>query len=201
MGTRAKGLLFAGIVVGLVCAGTAGAEVSVSITITGSIDELLPILEHLRGLGIGVAPDAAENESLKLQVHSVIREEDAAPPDGGATKPQLGLRDLKVEPKAVKRGNPIQVSVKLTDPDHLVDIVAVTLGDATFDLYDNGSNGDSKAADGVWSRLLPVSETMEPVEQILTAHAYDVHGDRVLVAGSDGTAAPLSARGKVTVTE
>lgn len=201
MSTRAKRLLFAGIVVGLVCAGTAGAEVSVSITITGSIDELLPILEHLRGLGIGVASDAAEDDSLKLQVHSVISEEEAALPGGPAAKPQLGLRDLEVEPRAVKRGNPVLVTVKLSDPDHVVDTVAVTLGDATFDLYDDGTNGDSKALDDVWSRLLSVAETTDTGEQSLRAHAFDVHGDRVLVAGGDGKAAPLSAEGKVTVTE
>lgn len=201
MSTRAKGLLFAGIVVGLVCAGTAGAEVSVSITITGSIDELLPILEHLRGLGIGVASDAAEEDSLKLQVHSVISEEEAALPDGGAPKPQLGLRDLEVEPRAVKRGNPVLATVKLSDPDHVVDTVAVSLGDATFDLYDDGTNGDSKAVDGVWSRLLPVAETTDTGEQSLKARAFDVHGDRILVAGADGKVVPLSAEGKVTVTD
>jgi len=61
----AAGLLF------LMAAGVATAEIEVSITLTGDIDELIPILVHLRNMGVGTGAAVEMEDPVKLRVHSM----------------------------------------------------------------------------------------------------------------------------------
>lgn len=173
----------------------ARAEVTISITISGSIEELLPILRQLQSMGVG-AGDSAE-DPLKLNVHSVMSGDDfalpgmAPPPEPVAPAlepepPKLGFQGATVTPGSAKAGENVLFAAQVSDPDHVVDTVGLTVGDITFDLFDNGANGDETAMDGIWSRHYALPATLQAGDYVATITAYDVNGEPV-VAAEEGT--------------
>ncbi|MCP4643586.1 MAG: hypothetical protein GY851_24270 [bacterium] len=192
----------------LVCAGTADAELKVSVSITGTIDELMPILQHLKDMGIGIDVTTEEVDALKVQLHSAVPGPDQPAPapaqPAPPAPPKLGLSQLKVEPETPKLEGLMLVSVRLSDPNRVVDTVAATVGvydELSTDLYDNGTHGDEKALDGVWSCALKVTDDLGSGDHDVKAMAFDRNGDPVMVADPDGTAVPLLVAGQVTVAE
>ncbi|MBI4556597.1 MAG: hypothetical protein HY706_03370 [Candidatus Hydrogenedentes bacterium] len=214
------------IAIAAMCAavGAAYADLTVSVNITGTIEELIPILQHLKDLGVGTGTAAASEDALKLNVHSIATgaTTEAAPapaPEAAPApepvsaippeppKPALGLLNLKAEPAAPKPGDIVQLSVQVSDPDHKIDTVAVTVtgpeGDAkgVFDLYDNGTHGDATANDGLWSTnigaLGPAARAGETYTLMVVA--YDANGDPVMTAGEGGAIIPLKAEAGLTV--
>jgi hypothetical protein len=186
------------IVVGLVaaliagtCAGMAHAEIAVTVSITGTLDEVLPILRHLQDLGIG----AAGEEAMKLQVHSVMSGAEVAP----AVPAPLGFQAAAVEPVSAKAGDSVLITAKVGDPDHVVDTVAATVGGETCDLYDNGTNGDATALDGTWSRSVALPAGLPSGDAVIALTAYDVSGDAIQIAAPDGTKSPMTTNATVTV--
>lgn len=177
------------IVLGLACAVPAPAEVTVSVTISGTIDELIPILQKLKELGI--EPGAASVEdALSVDLHSVSESEVPAPPPE-PVKPPLSLAKLTVEPAEAVPGGAITVSAGVTDPDGVVDTVVATLHTQTaltYDLYDNGDKGDMAPKDGIWSFAIDVPEAAALGEYRVSAVAYDRNGNPI--NGPDGN--PLS---------
>jgi len=189
------------------------AEVSISITISGSIEELLPILRQLQNMGVGTGDSA--DDPLKLNVHSVMTGEDvalpgmepapveAAPvePAPEPEPPALGFQGATVMPGSAKAGEKVLFSAQVSDPDHVVDTVGLTIGDITFDLFDNGANGDEKAMDGIWSRNYELPATLKAGDYVATITAYDVNGEPVVVAAEGEDPAPVSAETPLKVVE
>lgn len=184
------------------------ADVSISITISGSIEELLPILRQLQNMGVGVS-DGTE-DPLKLNVHSVMTGDDMNLPGGApATAPAppepeapaaLGIQATSVTPNPAKTGESVLFTATVSDPNHVVDTVGLTIGDITFDLFDNGANGDLKAMDGVWSRSYELPSTLTAGEYVAMINAYDVNGEPVIV--NDGqNAQPIASEAGFAIVE
>lgn len=191
---------------GLLMAGSASAELTVSVSISGSVEELMPVLRHLRDMGVGVS---GGEELMKLEMHSEVsgkelrgpRRPEANPgPPKPAPGPKQGVTSVKVEPATVKPGEQkVTVSAEVRDPERRVDTVAVKIGDQSFDLYDNGQHGDAKAADGVWTRAVTVP--FEAGEQKARVVAYDVYGIPLSPGAKDDDTGAWTASAQVMVKE
>ena len=206
----ARGLVVGMALLSLVSLPRAEAEVTISITLTGSIDEILPILQHLQGLGLGTAG----TDALKLNVHSVMGAEagevpapapaepapapEVAPPP---PPPTLGFTGVVVTPAAAKAGETMTFSATLSDPDHVVDTVAITVGELKFDLFDNGANGDVTAMDGTWSRAYELPATLTAGAHAGVIQAYDVNGEPVMVKEEGKDPAPLTTELSFAIAE
>jgi len=202
-------------VFGLVLAvalGSASAEVTVSVSISGTIEELLPILRHLQDMGFGVGPTGTEEDALQLEMFSVMSPEGQKPPEEQARKepvkmplkPVLSMKEATVAPAPVKLGETALVTVAITDPERVVDTVGATLGslrDNSFDLFDNGAQGDAAANDGIWSRRVEVPATLPVGNHPIRIQAYDRNGDPVMVKKPDGKALPLRTETQCAVSE
>ncbi len=186
------------------------AEVSISITISGSIEELLPILRQLQNMGVGVS-DGTE-DPLKLNVHSVMTGDDmplpGAEPAQAPVEPQpepkpmgLGIHETSVAPNPAKTGESVLFTATVGDPNHVVDTVGLTLGDVTFDLFDNGANGDLTAMDGIWSRSYELPASLPPGDYVAMISAYDVNGEPVILAGEGEEPKPIAAEAPFTIVE
>jgi hypothetical protein len=111
---------------------------------------------------------------------------------------ELGLFKASVEPASGEPRDVTLVTVAVNDPDNKVDTVAARfrdLPDSTLDLFDNGTQGDQTAGDGIWSRRVPVFPALQPGPQVLEIMAYNVNGQPV--KGEDGT--PIKAEVQLTV--
>lgn len=201
-----RGLVLGMALLSLVLLPKAEAEVTISITLTGSIEEILPILQQLQGLGIGVSGQ----DPLKLNVHSVMGAEAGQAPGEPAPAPEvapppppppLGFTGVVVAPAAAKVGETMTFTATLSDPDHVVDTVAITVGELKFDLFDNGANGDVTAMDGTWSRAYELPATLTPGTHAGVIQAYDVNGEPVTVKEEGKEPAPLTTELSFAVTE
>lgn len=193
----------------LIAAGPATASdgVTVSVTLSGSVEEMLPILQHLRDMGFGSAAKidvSGDDEAIRMQVHSVMTgEEDltAAAEEPERDPTVLALFDAKLEPAEAKGGDVILLTVEVNDPEKRVDTVAATFPghpNQVFDLFDNGTQGDRTVGDGVWSRRIPVFPALEAGQHTLQVRAYDVNGQ--LLAAAEG-GEPIVAETVLTVTK
>ncbi|GMW01892.1 MAG: hypothetical protein AMXMBFR84_30280 [Candidatus Hydrogenedentota bacterium] len=183
----------------------ANGEITVSVTLTGSLEEIQLILEQMKALG---AISGQYGEPMKMNLHSVmdsnaVQEDGVAPPPA----PTLALVDPKVEPQSAKPGEEILVSISIVDTNKVVDTVAVkdsTAAEATFDLYDNGLEGDAVAGDGIWSRKTTVPAGAAAGEYTLGITAFGINGDPLAtpdaVVAEGETAPPLTAEAKYAVT-
>jgi len=171
---------------------SAHAEVTVSITLSGPIEELLPILEQLRTMGVGTG-----NTGPTLEIHSMASASGQHP-----DKPPLALLNPAVEPAEAQRGTEVLVTVQCVDPDRIVDTIAVQIGElAPMDLFDNGTHGDAVGGDGLWSAKVMLDPQLPSGAVALRILAFDANGAPVTVPGPDGTAVPLAADQSVTVRE
>ncbi len=182
----------------------ARADVSISITISGSIEELLPILRQLQTMGVGTG--TSDEDPLKLNVHSVMTGEDmnlpeaaSAPSEAAAPAPEpqpepptLGFKEASATPDTAKAGESVLFTAGISDPDHVVDTVGLTVGEISFDLFDNGANGDLKAMDGVWSRNYELPTTLDPGDYVAMITAYDVNGAPVLRGEAENNPEPVT---------
>ena len=197
--------------------GVAHAELSVSVTISGPPDELLPLLQHIKDMGIG---HGGGESGIKLEMNSVSAPASPAPatasgPETPALpqpttppappappKPVLGFTEAQSVPATAKPGNTILISVRVGDPDHQIDTIAATVvgTPGVVDLYDNGTHGDATTADGIWSASIPLNSQVKPGDYLITITAYNRNGLAVMVPGPDKQEIPLSAQAKITVT-
>ncbi len=171
----------------LALAGSAQGEVAVSVTLTGSLEELLPILEHLNTLRGG--QETASVEENRVTIESVANPD--APDTGGAEAPvaapvpRFGAVAATGSPAI--RGDVVLLTVQLVDPDHEVDTVAGVVESTdhrTFDFFDNGTHGDVSAQDGVWSHALPVTEAWPTGVHTVRVTAFNAFGAPVRIAGA-----------------
>lgn len=193
------GLLF---LLSTIFSGVAGAEVTVTVTITGTIDDILPILHQLQQMGVGTGGAAGE-DPLKLRVHSVMTHQEAAGAPPAATVVPLQPRFVSVQaiPAAAKPGEAILVTVGVDDPERRINTVAASLGDLTIDLFDNGANGDAVAGDGIWSNTITVPAGLGVGEKPLVVKAFNADGGPVVVKAPTGEDLPLTMENTVTVRE
>jgi len=199
----------------LLCAVGAMGEVTVSVTLTGSVDEMLPILQHLKdmGVGMGVAESDEQEDPLRLHVYSITTPEEAkasaaAPGEAPAqeaapqVKPIPPLSDAKITPAALKPGQTGVITVMVHDPQRVIDTVGVSataLGAGGFDLYDDGTHGDVGANDGQWTGSLAIPGDAGPGDYTIAIAAYDVNGNRVTTDAEDGTPKPVVVQANVTI--
>lgn len=185
----------------LLGAATASAQVTVSVTLSGSVEEMLPILQHLRDMGFG---DAAEieveggDEAIRMNVHSIMKREDevgtAEAPVEPVVPKGLALVNAEFAPESAKGGQAVLLTVSVSDPENRVDTVAATfrdMPDVTLDLFDNGTQGDRKIGDGIWSRRVQVFPQLQAGQHTLEISAYDVNGRPL--SREDGTAVQTDA--------
>ncbi len=181
------------------------AQVEVSVTLSGSVEEMLPILQHLRDMGFG---DSAKidvsggDEAIRMSVHSVMKGDEAAESDEAAPEMPEGLAlfDAKFDPASAESGKAALLTVSVSDPEKKVDTVAARfrdISDATLDLFDNGTQGDRTVGDGIWSRRVPVFPQLQAGQHVLEITAFDVNGQAILQ--EDGT--PVRTDAVLTVTK
>lgn len=189
----------------LAAAPAARAELEVSLEISGSVDEIMAVLDQLKQAGLGQESEDG-GEGLRLEVHSTATTEGApadavAPPP--APEPPIALGSVHVEPATVTAGQVLRVTVAVKDQDHVVDTVAANMRkegkEFTFDLFDDGSHGDEAAGDGVRSVNVAVPGAATPGEYEIVFFAYDAAGNQVTLPNEQGEPVPVSASAKVTV--
>ncbi|MBI2433160.1 MAG: hypothetical protein HYV26_09840 [Candidatus Hydrogenedentes bacterium] len=199
-------LVIALCVVGL--GGVARAEITVSVTINGEIDEMLPLLEYLKQMGAG--PGGTAEDPLKLHVHSIhgegatpeepVAEAPPAAPEP-APAPTLGLVNAAVEPAPVTAGLSALIRVQVEDAAAAVDTITATVENTLIavDLFDNGTNGDVTAGDNVWSANVLVPAELPAGGYTISFAAYDADGNTVTIPGPAGEQTPVTASVQVEV--
>jgi hypothetical protein len=208
----------------------AHAEVDVSVTLSGDIDEIIAVLVQLRNLGIGENIAAQAEDPLRLHVHSIAvgslddppadaeqqgasgadrqaeapqpaePEQPAAPPP----PPTPNLADATVEPTTAAPGQPVTVTVAANDPDHAIDTVAVefdTPAPLMRDLYDTGTEGDAQAGDGVWSRRIVLPPDLASGEYTGRIVGFDINGEPLTARTGDGEPRRVQTGVTLTVAE
>jgi len=199
--------------IGMLHAGIAFGDMAVSVTISGPIEEIVPLLQHLKELGVGTASSGAAGPA-KVQITSVAtvstetpppaqpaQPSPPAPPPPPPPKPPLALLNVKAEPGTVKPGGDLLLAVQVSDPDHVVDTVAATIEGVagSTELYDNATHGDATAGDGIWSAAVTLSPDLTPGEHAVSAKAFNANGSPVTTKAENQPEAPLSAQTKITV--
>ncbi|MBI5094435.1 MAG: hypothetical protein HZB26_18610 [Candidatus Hydrogenedentes bacterium] len=205
---------------------TGFADVTVSITLSGNLDDMLPVIQHLKDMGIGAGKGpAAAGEAIKMEVHSVAP---ALPVPGVPTppppapgvpgapavvppaapapppKPALTLGAPLVNPASPKAGVKAVITAPVIDPDHKIDSVAVLipeLNKMSVDLFDNGTHGDTTPHDGTWTAEVTLPADVAAGDYTMRAVAFNANGEAILAPGKDGTVGQLSAQTKISVTK
>jgi len=121
---------------------------------------------------------------------------------GCATTKQPALIDAKLVPAKVSPGEDTTICVTVIDPQGIVDVVTATVREypeISFDLNDNGEEGDKVAGDGVWSYAMEVPGEAPPGEYNWDFEAYDADGNLIKVTGEGGEIVPLTAEAGVEV--
>jgi hypothetical protein len=180
------------------------AELMVSVTITGEIDEILPILEHLRQRGAGPGGAAQYGESMRLEVHSMHAGGEAsmaqaeAPPQQA---PAVGITNVVVEPPSINPGMPVTIRVQVNDPARVIDTLTARFAGAQVevDLFDNGTGGDLTPDDGIWSASVLAPQNLGSGVHTLLFSAYDANGQPVMAQGPGGAGLPVGAAVQVEV--
>lgn len=189
----------------------AGAGPEVTVSISGSLGEMLPVLQLLRNMGFGFESPDDSDQALRLEVHSVVRDtdllkdllegqtvdavEDAPVEEAPEPEPQdtLGLYRPAVDPAAAAPGDTVTVSVVVVDPEGDVDTIGAELvgvAGSHADLYDDGTHGDEVASDGIWTRAMTLPDEILPGPHHIEVVAYDSYGDPV----TDADGLPLRTR-------
>lgn len=192
--------LVRGICLGAVLSMSAFAEVQITVSITGTPEEMLPILERLRGVG---AAAGQQLDSLKLEVQSNAAAPPPPAPAPPAPAPQpvpapapapgapgVELKDAQATPSSVAQGDSFMVSVVVVDPSHSVETVECVVLEqgSKFDLYDDATHGDAQAGDGIWSNSFKAEGA--PGTYTLEISPYDSSGAFVVnPANPDATQA------------
>jgi len=186
--------------VGIIIAFNAAAEVTVSVTLSGPVDEILSILHQLREFEL---TETGDGDTLELRIHSVLSQQEEG--DKGEEPQGPALVNPSVNPETARAGERVRVMVDVQDPHRQVDTVVGSFLDENqdlfFDLYDNGTHGDAQAGDGTWTFDLTLPKSSTPGAHTITILAYDRHGDPVRVEEGDGVPATLETRTSVEVVD
>ncbi|MBI2421427.1 MAG: hypothetical protein HYV27_01265 [Candidatus Hydrogenedentes bacterium] len=196
-----------GLAVAVACVESPLAEPQVSLTVSGSVEEIRAILAFIESLDQGSIEIDAD-DPLKVRVHSVGSLEsgdgeasapaEAAPPP---PSPPLAIAEPVLNPATAAAGVEVTVQAAVIDRDRAVDTLAATIAGTTFtvDLYDNGAGGDAVAGDGLWGAKFVVPADVPAGEHVLAVTAYAASGMPLRVAGEAGNPTTLSAKAALTV--
>ncbi len=189
-------------------AAMAVADVQVSITLTGDLDELLGILQQLRRMGYGGG--GYDEDPLRLRVHSTHQAQQESvmlPPENETVpveeeavpelppQPVMALNTPAIEPASAAAGSAVRVTVQVIDMENAIDTLSAILNAAnvTADLFDNGQNGDIAAGDGIWSAMLALPPDLPAGQYEVKILAYDANGAPILTLTPDQRVTQLSA--------
>ena len=114
---------------------------------------------------------------------------------------QLAVKEMAIEPATISVGERGLIKVTFVGPKKNVASVRATVYEAPeifYDLRDDGTNGDEKADDNVWTALVDVPYEATPGIYHLDIRARDAEGNTIAVEGGELTGAGYS--GSITVT-
>lgn len=112
------------------------------------------------------------------------------------------MRDVKIKPDKPHPGDTVWLMVKIQDKHSVVARVEGTITSdqrATFPLFDNGTNGDETAGDGLWTLQVLVPPQLPPGEFELEFSAFREDGLPVEVRTKDKKIVPLKEKILVVV--
>jgi hypothetical protein len=182
-------------------------EVKVTLTISGNLDEIMTIVQHLKSMGLG-GGELAGDDPLKLNVHSTNEAQAQGAGAGSAPQasaeppaPRLALNSATVVPNDVTPGAVVTITVSVVDADKKIDTVAASIPSMKLmiDLHDNGVNGDQVAGDGIWSGTITIPADGVGGVQEITVAGFDANGAPVTLLGSDQKPVPLIAKTQINV--
>ncbi len=197
-----KTLFFGGIMALALVAGTARAELKVTLTIDGDVTEMIAVLQQLQLLGLGVsAPE--EEDPLKMRLESVYGQEEAENETAPASAPEpvLALTRPVATPKKTSPGGTLVLSVAVIDERRAVDTLSATVigTGLAFDLFDNGTHGDETPADGVWTASFVIPPDTPVGEYEVNFIAYDGAGNPLTAPTPEGSRSAVTVSTKVTI--
>lgn len=198
----------------------AAAEVQVSVTLSGDVDEILAVLVQLREMGL-IQADVPQDDSTRIQVHSITvgsldetaaTAAPAAPVDEATpqspleapapAEPRLELAAPTLTPGSVRAGETVLIAVPVVDTERRVDTLAVQIATPApigNDLFDNGGDGDAIAGDGVWSRTVALPADLPVGEYAIKVIGYDRDGAAINVGAQDDPEAVLQTHATLVV--
>lgn len=172
----------------------ARADLEVSLTVSGDIKEIQALLRFIEQQNAG----GGGNDPLKVSVHSIAggTGEPAAP-----KTPPVKIHPPQFSSEKLIPGQSTLVTVAVRDEEGEVDTLAIQIVGTNLktDLYDDGSHGDTKPNDGVWSvTLTPMEATPAGTYDVIVT-GFGPHGRALTVETAAGEESPLEARTQVAV--
>ncbi len=114
----------------------------------------------------------------------------------------LAVKEMAIEPAVINVGGRALILVTFVGPKKSVASVRATVYEAPeiyYDLRDDGTNGDEKANDNVWTAQVDVPYEAAPGLYQLDIEARDAEGNTIAVKGGELTGAGYSGSISVTV--
>jgi len=171
----------------------ARATLEVSLTVSGEIGEIQDLLAYIAERN---RQRSERDNALKINFHSTAGGEavEAGPPPARLAVPQVAGGRLTPGQSAL-------VTVAVRDEGGAVDTLAVQVVGTNLksDLYDDGTHGDVKPNDGIWSATLTPMEATPAGNYELIVTGFDANGLGLLVPGPDGGEVPLEVRTEVSI--
>ncbi len=174
----------------------AHASLEVSLTVTGDIGEIKALLDYIEARNQQGA-DASDNP-MKIMVHSVA---DGLEMTAQPARVPVKLATPQISSGKLTPGQSTLVTVAVRDEQQLLDTLAIQIVNTNLstDMYDDGSHGDAKANDGVWSVTLTPLETTPAGSYELIVSGFDRNGHALLSPDGAGEEQPLQARTSVSI--
>jgi len=112
------------------------------------------------------------------------------------------IEEVLLNPESLHPGDTVWLMVKIKDKNDVVARVEGTIvadPRAAFPLFDNGTNGDEKPNDGLWTLQVVIPPQLPPGEFELEFAAYRNDGLPVEVRTKERTIVPLKTSKKIVV--
>ena len=178
---------------------TTTPALEVSLTVEGEPEEIQAVLDFIKTLNPG-----GEDDALKININSIAS---TGKGEGTTTEtpvledPPLSLERPEVLPAKGAPGAPFIVTVNVRDKYDEVDTLSVRLSGTSLstDLYDDGTQGDKTAGDGIWTATLTPLEVTPSGTYKVEITAYDKNGKALTTLQPDGTVVKLVANTALTI--
>ncbi len=191
------------------CSFSTSAEVTVSLNLTGDANEIIQVLKLLQNEGFLKGSDDAGpglkmymNSVTPMDLNDVIKRK--RPQKQPKPKQELAILKLAAEPGSAKPGDTVLLTAQISDPDDKVDTVGAVIskvateGERTSilgaDMYDNGTHGDRKPGDGIWSCSVLLPKNVPTGDIWVEIALYDDNGYTLKKKNEKGKDIDLTAR-------
>lgn len=162
--------------------------IELTLSVTGTMDEIEKVLDCLKQSGLGVSKSQMDTDPFRVHIYSSnenVKEE---------TKEDIsvGFTEIKTEPENPVAGTSLKLSAKIIDNLNIVDTVSASVfgTSISFDLKDDGQNGDEVAGDGIWTGNFDLpTDVIGNKTFMLTA--FDEKGKIIQLKTDDGTLKPV----------